>query len=33
MIPERQDWLQKDAKSKLNAETDILEIIKKLRIN
>ena len=29
----REDWLQKDAKSKLNAETDILEIIKKLRVH
>lgn len=31
--PTRQDWLQKDAKSKLAAETDILEIIKKLRVH
>ena len=28
----RQDWLQKDAKKKLNREIDILEIIKKLRV-
>lgn len=31
--PTRQDWLQKDAKTKLAAETDILEIIKKLRVH
>ena len=31
--PKRQDWLQRDAKSKLAGETDILEIIKKLRVH
>ena len=29
----RQEFLMKDAKSKLNAETDLLEIIKKLRVH
>ena len=29
----RAEWLQKDARSKLNAETDLLEIIKKLRVH
>lgn len=33
MKPKRQDWLQRDAKGKLNCETDILEIIKKLRVH
>lgn len=29
----RDDWLQEDAKSKLNREIDILEIVKKLRVS
>ena len=33
MKPKRQDFLQKDAKAKLNAETDLLDIIKKLRVH
>jgi len=28
----REDWLQKDAKDKLNQEIDILDIVKKLRV-
>lgn len=29
----RDDWLQQDAKQKLNEEIDILEIVKKLRVS
>ena len=29
----RQEWLLKDSRTKLAAETDILEIIKKLRVH
>lgn len=32
MKPKRADWLQADAKEKLNQEIDILEIVKKLRV-
>ena len=31
--PKRDDWLQEDAKAKLNREIDILEIVKKLRVS
>ena len=33
MKPKREDWLQEDAKIKLNQEIDILEIVKKLRVS
>ena len=29
----REDWLQKDAKEKLNLEIDILDIVKRLRVH
>ena len=29
----RNEWLQKDAKAKLATESDLLEIIKKLRVH
>ena len=30
--PKREDWMQKDAKEKLNLEIDILDIVKRLRV-
>ena len=29
----REDWMQKDAKEKLNLEIDILDIVKRLRVH
>ena len=31
--PKREDWMQKDAKEKLNLEIDILDIVKRLRVH